>query len=279
MATFTAGCASTILTSASAPESAGSSTSELPSPSSDGSPVVDPQIMSDVIDLAFFLPGPSMRRAMRLQRAKVSIEARDCGLAPYKDLDYTGDRYDQAMFPDLELIAENNLVETEEEDAGGKEPDFGSVDPKRTASPRPDGVLIGDVPCRYKSLPSWRKASSDLSSIWTDVALEVLSSPQMQGVKRATAKCLRENSGLKASDDDPTGSWMRSVDYYLSGLGTDAQWQRDETRLSKVFVQCAGDFATQFKGLLEPRRVQAVERNRELLEQFARELSAAGYVP
>lgn len=244
------------------------------------SSVVDPQVLSDVVDSAFYLPGPSMRRAMRLERAKVSIEARDCGLEPYKDLDYTGDRYDQAKFPDGELIAQKGLSEADT-NAGGSKPDFSSIDPNRTLSPEQQEkghVLVGDIPCRYKSLPSWRKVD-DLTFSWDETAREILGSPQMLEVKSDTAKCLRDKSKLNSSDDNPTATWMNSMDNYLSGLGTDAQWQREQMRLSKVFVGCADNFETQFKEQLAPKRNEAIERNRELLQRFAKELSAAGYVP
>jgi hypothetical protein len=222
--------------------------------------VVDPQILSDVIDGALFVPGESMLRAMRVLRASASIRAVDCGGEPFENLDYTGDRFDQAMFPYLKLIAEKGLVESGE---------------------KPKGIRNGsEDECLQRSLPSyqdWR----DLYFTWNDVVREKYSSNDLVPVLKRQAVCLREKSGLRVDDNDPAGRYLGSVDYEASGpnIKNEKDWQVFLNKQTNIYVNCTSEYEIVFKARLLELRPAFIEKNREVLTKFAQELSDAGYVP
>ena len=189
--------------------------------------VVDPQVLSDVIDGTFYVPGDAMVRAMRVSRAISSIVAVDCGGEPFENLDFTGDRFDQAYYPDLALIAAKNLVES---------------------GPKPAGDRVGaDTPCRYKSLPlegDWLA----LNMSWDDVTRAELLSDQMLPVLESTAACLSQKSGFKITSSDPTVRYLNAVDNDLSGDGTD--WDTGMAKYSQIYVACTADYASTLRTLL-----------------------------
>ncbi|MDR1432433.1 MAG: hypothetical protein LBI99_09985 [Propionibacteriaceae bacterium] len=226
----------------------------------DPSGVVDPQILSDAIDGALFVPGESMIRAMRVLRAGASIRAVDCGGEPFENLDYTGDRFDQAVFPYLKLIADKGLVEHGE---------------------KPKGVRNGSGDeCLLRSLPSfedWMK----LDFAWEDIVREEYHSNDLAQVLKRQAICLREKSGLKVDDDEPAARYMNSVDFAASSLDTDDHKEVEAfiDRHSDIYVECTSEYETVFRERLLELRPAFIEKNRELLTKFALELSDAGYVP
>jgi hypothetical protein len=69
----------------------------------------------------------------------------------------------------------------------------------------------------------------------------------------------------------------------MSGMGQDVSSAKRHTsemhRLSALYVACTPPYFAAMEKALTPQRDQLVERNCELLTEFARDLSAAGYVP
>lgn len=215
----------------------------------------DPQTLSDVVDGAFFVPGPNMIRAMRVFRASGSIQAVDCGGAAFENIDYTGDRFDQALFPDLQLIEDKNLVE---------------------AGPFPSGDRVGSRDaCRYARLPSEGEWYA-LQDSWLGVVYALKASPLMVEVTRTAGTCLAEKSGLAIDRADPAASFLSEANG-VAVSGSD--WDADIRRFSKIYAECMKPYVDVFRAALLDKRPEYVERNRELLERFAAELESAGYVP
>jgi hypothetical protein len=225
---------------------------------------VDPQIMSDVIEWAFPVGGEGMRRTMRLARAVSSIQAVDCGGEPFANLDYTGDREDQMLYPDLELIKAKGLANEPGE--------------------RPAGTRVGDDdPCRYKSLPSWPKVSDLTLGYWNDLTRKVLNRGLVQAELTSAGSCLEDTSGwsLVHRDVSKLEYFFVQVDKAVLEAGnvSDARAHETTMKYSVMFATCSADYAAVMQAGLEAERPDAIERNRELLTSLARELAQAGYVP
>lgn len=251
------GCSATPLGASAGPSTAGPT-------ASDGTTVADPQIFSDVIDWAFPVGGNHMLRTMRLGRAVSSIQVVDCGGKPFENLDYTGDREDQMLYPDLDLIRQKGLTNGD-----------GS---------RPSGTRMGDdKPCRDKSLPSWRKVFDLNVGYWDDATREVWNSSKTQNLLAATGKCLEEKSGWSLTHGNASKMeyFFVRVDSAAVQAANTSQKLADTVTMkySIIFAECAGDYASAMQTGLEERRPAAVERNRELLTSLAKELAVAGYVP
>jgi len=216
---------------------------------------VDPQILSDVAAGAFPLPGPSELRTMRVILASIGLPNVACGGENVRDLNNTSFRFDQARYADLDLIAAKGLTEPE------------MPQPAR-ASPS----------CRMKKLPSFGQWS-ELLVPWRDATLTAANAPSVVATHARTAECLRRASGLKVDDGDPTVSYLNAVDYLLSGLSSrvlSAQYQR---KFSRAYARCTRSYFAVLGAQLRPVKQRLVERNRELLERYAAELAALGYVP
>jgi hypothetical protein len=222
---------------------------------------VDPQVMSDVIDWAFPLGGSGMLRNMRVGRWVSSIQAVDCGGKPFENLDYTNDRLDQAMYPDLSLIREKGLSES---------------------GPRPAGERVGEeIACRYKSLPSWNKVFNLSVDYWRDRSYEALDEPTVKVKLDSAGTCLEGRTGWNLTHANAS-----KLEYFFVKVdGVDAQAANEEAsrdlsrRYSTIFAECSEAYSTAMQAALEAKRPAAIERNRELLTTFAGELAQAGYVP
>ena len=255
-----AGCTAVAPVSVSGPSSSSSTSTQQGTASSS----VDPQIMRDVIEWAFPVGGDGMLRTMRLARAVSSIQAVDCGGEPFANLDYTGDREDQMLYPDLALIQAKGLANETGE--------------------RPAGTRVGnDDPCRYKSLPSWPKVSDLTLGYWNDLTREVLNRGPVQAELTSAGRCLEDATGwnLVHRDVSKLEYFFVEVDKAVLEAGDVSDVRAHETTMkySTIFATCAADYATAMQSGLEAERPGAIERNRELLTSLARELAKAGYVP
>jgi hypothetical protein len=216
---------------------------------------VDPQVLSDVAAGAFPLPGPSELRTIRVTLASIGLPNAACGGENVRDVDDTSLRFDQARYADLELIATKGLTERE------------MPQPAR-ASPS----------CRTKKLPSFGQWSA-LAAPWQDATLTAANAPSVVATHARNAECLRRASGLKVDDGDPTASYLNAVDYLLSGLSSSVLSARYQRKFSRVYARCTRSYFAALAAQLTPVKRRLVERNRELLERYAAELAALGYVP
>lgn len=216
--------------------------------------VGDPQVLQDVIDASFTLPGRSQLRRMRVERFARGWGIERCGgKAP--PLDGTADRFEQALYPDLDLIRRKGINESVEKI------DYGRED-----------CQVGDqIGKRMPSFWDWAK----LAIPWDEVTQTVVQDASLAPVKEAMATCLRDRTGLEVSDDDPAGSFMGSVD--RSFLLSDSVAKMMD--YSVAFADCGEDYYAALRTLLEKKRPALIERHREVLEKFATELVELGYVP
>lgn len=222
----------------------------------------DPQILSDVVDWAFPAPGDSMLRSMRLSRAIDSIQAVDCGGKPFADLDYTGEREDQSLYPDVALIRSKGLTES---------------------GPAPEGTKVGqDKPCRYQSLPRWQQAYN-LQFAWEDGPVRTaVNSDALRPVVTSTGECLAAKTGWSLTG--PGGRlnqfFIELDNHVVTAANTSDQAATQVTmKYSAIYADCAGSYADQLRKALLSKRPAEVERNRELLVTMAQDLARAGYVP
>ncbi len=218
---------------------------------------VEPQVLQDVISAALPVPGPEMRRALRIQQFLRDKAIQECGGDP-GPADATYNREDQSRFPDLDLIRERGLTEqaaVEEEDQ------------------RLDG-LDADCPDLVPDVALY-DAWIQVSDSWYDVVISAEQSSAVQDQKPALARCLSERAEARISAVDPVNQYLQLVNEEVA-RGADTARQR---RLSTVYAECARDYFGALRTALLKSRPDAVDRNREALSGFAAEVVAAGYVP
>ncbi len=205
------------------------------------------------------MPGETQLRAIRMLYRSRGIANVACGGAPFEDSDYTGMRFNQARFANLPLIAEKGLTESD----------------------IPASVLekVDIDGCVEETLPSHHEWFN-LQFLWTDVVRTETMAPAVNATKAEVASCLTAGSqgDAVAEESDPTVTYLNNVDYYLSGYDGPDQDAKKQ-RFSDVYAECAGSYFEALEAELVPERDRMVERHRELLERYAAELSAAGYVP
>lgn len=212
---------------------------------------VDPQIMADVIDGAFLVPGSGIRRSMRVESFLTSIGVVECGGEPIP-IDFTGDRPDQSLYPDLELIRERGFAET-----GPSYRDTLSVDCAEIA---PDSI---------QSWTPWR----NLLFEWSDATLEVQEkSKALEAEGEVMARCLRDRTGLAF---DELGTFLLAVDNAHIEGASDSEM----LGLAAAYADCGKPYFETLANELKAERKAQVERNRETLTRFAIEIADAGYVP
>ena len=216
---------------------------------------VDPQIVSDVAAGAFPLPGDSELRTIRVTLASIGLVNAACGGENFANLDDTSLRFDQARYADLKLIAAKGLTEHE-----------------------PPQPARASEACRAQKLPSFAQWTN-LGAAWQDATLTAASSDQVVATHARTAECLQRTSGLKVASGEPTGSYLNAVDYVLSSQTSARASSRLLQKFSAVFVRCTPSYFAAMAAELKPMKQRLVERNRELLERYAAELAALGYVP
>jgi hypothetical protein len=212
---------------------------------------VDPQVFSDVVEAVLKVPGETQRRGMRVETFIVDLTFQACG-QDGPPLDSTGVRFSQDKIPILSLIAEKGFVEDGFVDKPAKCDNGGPVIP----------------------LPHFQDALN-LRVTWTDVLDAALQDERLTSLRPALGSCLTRESSLQLSADVPN-DFLRAVDEedVENGPDVDVRAQR-----GKQYAKCAGGYFDTLTRLLLKQRPEMIERNRELLTEFASDLVAAGYVP
>ena len=110
----------------------------------------------------------------------------------------------------------------------------------------------------------------------------------MQGLGVSMAKRINRVTGRRGHvfDDRFYARVLRSprevanaVDYVLSGLSSAVLSAQDQRKFSLVYARCTRGYFAALAAQLRPMKRRLIERNRELLERFAAQLAALGYVP
>lgn len=215
----------------------------------------DPQVLGDVVDSVFLVPGNEQLRTIRVSNFTRALMFKGCG-GEGPPLDSTADRFMQQLFPDLDLIRERGLVESQ---------------PTVDADPPAANCDAGSSGLDRK-LPS-REAAFNLIQPWLDLVETALQDPTLTSLKEPMWECMTEKSGLEVGQDVPA-DFLKAVNLALSASGP-----TDLTVLSEIYADCSGAYFDRLRGMLLDQRPAMVERNRELLERYATELVAAGYVP
>jgi hypothetical protein len=255
-------------------DTTGSGPGELPkvdSAATGGGSAVDPQVLDDVAATVFPAPGAGVRRMMRVQNFISDFIVITCGSTQRLSIDRTVERFEQQVFPDLDLIRTKGFVE--------KDP---RVD--REGNPLPLPGLRQGCDARSKGniderVPSWHTAM-DLRQPWDDVVATVEQDPSVVALKGPFAQCLREGTkgtGMVISGEDPASTFLTQTDLAIM-RGKLSMADRDR-RIPRLYVRCGTAYFARTQALLEAQRPAMIERHRELLERFARELVAIGYVP
>ncbi|GAA3647251.1 hypothetical protein GCM10022237_03470 [Nocardioides ginsengisoli] len=232
---------------------------------------VDPQVLDDVAATLFPAPGPSVRRMMRVSTFIGDFIVIACGATERPSIDRTVERAEQDVFPDLELIRTKGLVEKDPRvDREGNPLPLPGL--RQGCDARSKGNLFERVPSRIDAM--------HLREPWDDVVATVEQDPSVVALKAPFAQCLRKGTkgtGVVVSNEDPAPTFLTQTDlaYARHKIST-----RDrERRIPRLYVKCGRRYFARTQALLEARRPAMIERHRELLERFARELVAIGYVP
>jgi hypothetical protein len=238
------------------PRSADESPGFATEPSSAFTPgTIDPRILRDVIDAAFPTPGDAQLRNIRVHTFLRGWGIERCGgtAAP---LDSTADRFDQDLFPSLDLIRERGFTEPTQESFAGA---------------RDDCEIGEELQEHAPALQDW----FELAGPWHDLSDAVVQNPELVALGRPMAQCLRQATGLEIDDKDPAGSFLGAVDQAGGRSATD----HEQMERAAAYADCGKSYFGTLEELLMGQRPTYVERHRELLEEFARQISALGYTP
>lgn len=222
---------------------------------------IDPQVLADVAAGAFPMPGVTQTRTIRIRHNARSIANEACGGPPFPEADSTANRFNQSRYASLELIAEKGLVEEQ-----------------------PPGVSASKVDiddCVDEVLPSYQDWNN-LMEPWGDATRTATQSDAVTATESDTFECLEREARVDGDLEraDPTATFLTKVaDPHLAQVDSEEAYQTELRRLSDVYVECTRAYFEAMEKELAPAKAELVERNRELLERFASEMSAAGYVP
>jgi hypothetical protein len=218
---------------------------------------VDPQAFQDVVESVYMVPGPNQRRVIRLSNFTQDLIFASCGgVGP--PLDNTADRFMQQLFPDLELIQERGLVEPES--------------PVVHAGTKPGCDIVSSGVS--KQLPS-REDVMDLIQPWLDIVMTTTEDPALLALKRPMWECMTSRSSLDVGQDVPI-DFLKAVNVALARDGAETTEMKT---LSGIYADCGDAYFKRLRELLLPKRPAEFERNRELLQRYASELMALGYLP
>jgi hypothetical protein len=221
----------------------------------DPSTRVDPQIFSDAAAGAFPMPGPSQLQTIHVTLASIGLPNAACGGENFRNLSDTSFRFDQARYADLDLIAGKGLAEPE----------------MRQPIRAPEA-------CRARKTPTFSQWYM-LAAAWRDATATAAKASRVMATHAKTTRCLQRASGLRVDYGDPTASYLAAVDYALSGLKSAEASSSLQHKFSVAFVQCTKSYFSALATQLEPMKERLVRRNKKLLERYAAELAALGYVP
>ncbi len=232
---------------------------------SPGEAAVDPQVLQDVAAWALRAPGPSVRRAQRVDNFMKAWSIRQCGGVPLIALDSTAHRVEQQGFPDLEVIREKTLTEPE------------PIAEPGTGRRGCDGASKGNI---LDKMPT-SDAAGNLGMPWDDVVATAEQDERLIALKAPMAQCLREgwpSVAKSITDADPALTYLKAIDFEIIKSGERLK-KRTAREQAVLYVECGTDYFGRLQELLEAERPAMIERNREVLERFASELVAVGYVP
>jgi hypothetical protein len=235
-----------------------------PAPTS--APAVDPQVLQDVIEASFMVPGDGVRRAMRVREFNRQAGIRKCGGQPTRSLDTTANRWDQSLFPDLELIREKGFGGDQKEEAS----DAGLDDKALESISQECKNLFPPIP----DFETWFA----LQGVWYDTVLSQLQAPAMVPLKKPMATWLTDRTGLKVAQDDPARFYLAVLTKRWLALSKE-DWEAQRSTYVDAFIDCGQEYYDTLTKLLLPERDKMVEQNREVLTSFAIHLVEAGYVP
>jgi hypothetical protein len=219
---------------------------------SDVTATVDPRAVSDVIEGTFGVPGPGQRRSIRINTFVRSWMAQQCG-GQGASINSTAERFSQDTTPDLELIRERGFTEDYVNMFAGADRDCDAGSP---------GNLVDQVP----TFQTW----FEVKGLWVEVQRSVIADDRVTALKEPLARCLQQRSGLNVSVANPATRYLSAVD----GAGDDAT-----QRLATIYADCGKAYFAMIQKLMLEQRPEWIEEHRELLEKFAGELIAMGYVP
>ena len=260
------GCSSDASTSSGKPGE-----SKIAGASTGPAEAVDPQVLDDVAATVFPAPGPSVRRMMRVSTFMTDFIETTCGSTERRSIDRTVERAEQQVFPDLELIRTKGLVEIDPRaDREGNIPPPPGF--RQGCDARSKGNLFERVPSRLPAM--------NLREPWRDVVATVEQDPSVVALKAPFAQCLRngtKGTGMVISSEDPAPTFLTQSD--LAWVRGKLTKRENERLIPRLYVKCGTAYFARTQALLEAQRPAMIERNRELLERFARELVAIGYVP
>lgn len=155
------------------------------------------------------------------------------------------------MLPSLELIREKGFTEPSQESFRGAR----------------DDCQIGDE--LQAAAPAWQ-AWFELAGPWHELVETALKDESLTSLKEPMAQCLNTATGLDVDARDPATSFLGAVD------GSDVA---ERQQLAIAYAECGADYFGRLEQLLLDERPAMVEQHRELLEGFARQITALGYVP
>jgi hypothetical protein len=229
----------------------------------DGSPNVtktvsksDPQVMQDVIEAAFMVPGPEVRRAMRVSEFNRQTAIEECGGEPVS-IDGTSGRFDQSRFADLELIRKKGFSEQEETEREDRQ--LEAMDPG-----------CDDLAPDFPSFEKWNV----LGQHWMDVVQTVEQDSGLLALEAPMAECLTKRTGLDVDPSNPT-TFLSAVNV----ANVEGATENEMMDLAAAYADCGAPYFTKLHDLLLEERPAMVERHRELIDRFTSEIVDAGYVP
>lgn len=178
-----------------------------------------------------------------------------------------GDRYDQAIFPDLDRIADEGLgIGTVADDP---EPIEGTPDETCMAETLPELVEAEKVQGEWME--------TVVIPTWTD-------GHHRRRADEATA-CLRDEMGMTADDLPSLDAYVAAVDGRVTGLPPADDAERGaaiaalDDAASTALVTCASDAYQAFSDDLRQARVDFLDRHHDAIASLAEALDADGYTP
>jgi hypothetical protein len=269
----------------------------------------DAQVLGDIVEWAFPLPGAaSQDRSRRVTNFSQSLIDRECQATP-TPLDHVEFTLSN-QYPDLDLIRERGLdpiydpvkyyglTQPYGEDQSPECQAMHQICAAVAAVLDPTNLDINGQMQNTKEgreclaeqervhrttlSPAYADAMDGAAKVATawqnDTMLTVANTADVLAAAKPTAQCLRDGSGLHVTDDDPSDSFLRSVDVAYFSRGSTVtkatMWE-----WSRLYAECAAPYFDAVKTELLKVRPALIERNREALEVFAAQLVDLGYVP
>ncbi|MCW2839166.1 MAG: hypothetical protein JWR55_649 [Aeromicrobium sp.] len=216
----------------------------------------DPQVMQDVIEATFMVPGIGVLRAMRVREFGRQKAIAECGGEPVS-IDGTSGRFDQSRFADLELIRQKGFSEQKEVEREDRQ--LEAMDPG-----------CDDLAPNFPSFAEW----IILQGSWMDVVRTVEQDPGLLALKAPMAKCLTKRTGLDVDASNPT-RFLSAVNI----ANVKGATENEMMDLAAAYADCGAPYFAKLHDLLLDERPAMIERHREVIDRYTAEIVDAGYVP